>query len=139
MGGTGPQRRQRVGGGQPQIVVGVDLQLTAPVAPQRLDMGMGREGIQDAQGIGIAQSLDAQLVGLAGHQRQLLIAGPRGILAPQTDSQPQLLGPLHHGPESLGGRLPAQPQLVGQHLAGNRHRDIDPLDPESRRLLDLQP
>ena len=64
--------------------------------------GHGSRGIQDAQGIGIAQPLDAQLAGLAGHQRQLPHRWPARHPRSQADSQPQLLGPLHH-PVALGG------------------------------------
>lgn len=112
MGRAGQHRRQRVGGGESQVVVRVHLQFQIDVAPQvRHDLA-GGEGIQHAQGVGIAQPPGAAALRLFGHLQQERGIGARGILGTDADFHAEIQRILHMARDGREHESAVAPQLA---------------------------
>jgi hypothetical protein len=81
MGGAGPEGGQGVGGGQAQVVVGVHFDADVDPPPQGGDGVVGREGIEDAEGVGEADAHRAGPLGGFGHFAEEGGIGAGGIFA----------------------------------------------------------
>ncbi len=55
---AGPNRRESVGGGESEVVVGVDLPVGGHRAHQSRHPGTGAEGLEDPDGVGPSQAVD---------------------------------------------------------------------------------
>ena len=100
-GGPGAHRREGVGGGQPEIVMGVHLEFAGPDATQGGDLRRGGERVEDTDGIGIAQTGGSRLPGQAGNVLQRRVAGSRGVLTANADLQAKGVGEVDQGRQPL--------------------------------------
>ncbi len=76
VGGTAAHRRQGVGGGQAEVIVGMHLQFQVAQGTQIPDALKDGEGVQHPQGVGEAQAPRPGLLRGLGHAPQELGLGP---------------------------------------------------------------
>ena len=70
MGGTGAQGRQRIGAGQPKVVVGVDFDLDVHRLAQPRHRFKSGERVQHTERVGKTDPAGTTGLGPPGHQRQ---------------------------------------------------------------------
>ena len=128
--GAGLDRGQRVGRGEPQVVVAVDAdrRLVADELDDALDERpeLGRDGVAD--GVGDVDrrgaGLDDRLVDL----EQVVEVGPRGVLGGELDLgvAAELLAPVADPADRLGERrLAVDPELVLEVDVAGRDEDVE--------------
>jgi hypothetical protein len=124
MGRAGAERGQRVGGGQTEVVVRMDLDVEVGGATQLGDALVGAERVEDAQRVGIAHA--HRTGGLRGlrHLRQEAAVGARRVFEADAGRQAGIArradAALHHAehPAAIAG------QLALDLLIGHRHRQV---------------
>ncbi len=134
-----PDRRERVGGGETEVVMGVDLPVGGHRAHQLGRAGPGAERLEDPDGVGPAQAVDTIAGQFARELDDEAVVRPRSILKPDPDQQAQV--------EGGGGALadpgtrprPVAPELVRKVQVGDGDTDVNATDASGDRRVDVGP
>ena len=125
---TGGSGHQRVGGGQAEIVVGMELQRQRDARGQIGHKGMGCEGVKDAQCIGDAKADGARGRGDPADPFKEIRIGPAGILSTDRHRKPR----AGCSPDKPGGFFQkpgtACPQFALDLPVGSRNGDVKTRD-----------
>ncbi|MNM89144.1 hypothetical protein D3C81_1013730 [compost metagenome] len=129
VGRAAQHRRQGVGGGQAEVVVGVHLQLEVEARAQEAKALEHAERLHHPHGVGEAQAPRAGRLGHLGDAHHEVHVGPRGILAAEAHLESGQARRADQPRHLAQGPVAVAAELVPEHQVGDRQRQIDHAHP----------
>ncbi len=115
----------------------MDLQVQIDALQQVPDVFISGEGVEDPQGVAVAEAISPQILGNRHQLDQKREIGAARIFASHRHIEIMALGKIQGHLELLLDPLPAFAQLAPDVKVGNRQGDVDRLHPGVDRGLDV--